>query len=139
MPPPLLKRMRQTASTETAAGPTMSNWRPIRMWQSCAYPAPSSSVRRLRSERRSTVHVSSEVDCRLLIPVMIAARYDAVTAVAVILLGAGVGVLGSTVNAFATVIASDAAGIPFTQGIVLRFVILGLSWLACALCRARAA
>ena len=66
----------------------------------------------------------------ILIPMMIAARYDAVTAVAVILLGAGVGVLGSTVNAFATVIASDAAGIPFTDGIVLRFVILGLCWLA---------
>jgi len=66
----------------------------------------------------------------LLIPVMIAARYDAVTAVAVILLGAGAGVLGSTVNAFATVIASDAAGIPFTQGIGLRLVILALTWLA---------
>ncbi len=69
----------------------------------------------------------------LLLPIMIAARYDAVTAVAIILLGAGVGVLGSTVNAFATVIASDAAGIPFTQGIVLRFVILGLCWLACVI------
>jgi uncharacterized ion transporter superfamily protein YfcC len=69
----------------------------------------------------------------LLIPIMIAARYDAVTAVAIILLGAGVGVLGSTVNAFATVIASDAAGVPFTNGIVLRFVILGLCWLACVL------
>ncbi|MDG4675942.1 MULTISPECIES: YfcC family protein [Shinella] len=67
----------------------------------------------------------------LLIPIMIAARYDAVTAVAIILLGAGVGVLGSTVNAFATVIASDAAGVPFTQGLVLRLVILGLTWLAC--------
>jgi len=53
--------------------------------------------------------------------------------VAIILLGAGVGVLGSTVNAFATVIASDAAGIPFTQGMVLRFVILGLTWLACVI------
>ncbi|MDF2095380.1 YfcC family protein [Aquibaculum arenosum] len=69
----------------------------------------------------------------LLIPIMLAARYDVVTAVAVILLGAGVGVLGSTVNAFATVIAADAAGIPFTQGIVLRFVILGLCWLGCVL------
>lgn len=69
----------------------------------------------------------------LLIPIMIAARYDAVTAVAIILLGAGVGVLGSTVNAFATVIASDAAGVPFTNGIVLRFAILGLCWLACVL------
>lgn len=67
----------------------------------------------------------------LLLPIMIAAGYDAVTAVAIILLGAGVGVLGSTVNAFATVIASDAAGVPFTQGIMLRFVILGLCWLAC--------
>jgi len=69
----------------------------------------------------------------LLLPIMIAARYDAVTAVAIILLGAGVGVLGSTVNAFATVIASDAAGVPFTQGIVLRFVILGLCWVACVI------
>ena len=67
----------------------------------------------------------------LLIPIMIAAGYDSVTAVAIILLGAGVGVLGSTVNAFATVIASDAAGIPFTQGMALRFAILGLCWLTC--------
>ena len=67
----------------------------------------------------------------LLLPIMIAAGYDAVAAVAIILLGAGVGVLGSTVNAFATVIASDAAGIPFTQGMVLRLVILGATWLAC--------
>lgn len=66
----------------------------------------------------------------LLTPVMIAAGYDAMTAVAVILLGAGVGVLGSTVNAFSTVIASDAAGIPFTDGLMLRFVILGLSFVA---------
>ncbi len=51
----------------------------------------------------------------LLIPIMIAAGYGAVTAVAIILPGAGVGVLGSTVNAFATVIASDAAGIPFSR------------------------
>lgn len=66
----------------------------------------------------------------LLTPVMIAAGYDALTAVAVILLGAGVGVLGSTVNAFSTVIASDAAGIPFTDGLVLRFAILALTFAA---------
>jgi len=64
----------------------------------------------------------------LLIPVMIAAKYDALTAVAVILLGAGVGVLGSTVNAFSTVIASDAAGISFADGLVLRLVILVVCW-----------
>ena len=60
----------------------------------------------------------------ILIPVMIVAGYDAVTGVAIILIGAGIGVLGSTINPFATVIASDAAGIPFTDGIVLRLVIL---------------
>ncbi|MCC1482698.1 YfcC family protein [Roseibaca sp. Y0-43] len=60
----------------------------------------------------------------LLIPVMIAAKYDALTAVAVILLGAGVGVLGSTINAFSTVIASDAAGVTFADGLLLRLGIL---------------
>jgi uncharacterized ion transporter superfamily protein YfcC len=66
----------------------------------------------------------------VLIPVMLAARYDVVRAVGVILLGAGVGVLGSTVNAFATIIASDAAGIPFTRGLGLRLAILALCWVA---------
>ncbi|EPX78237.1 YfcC family protein [Litoreibacter arenae] len=60
----------------------------------------------------------------ILIPVMIAAGYDAVTGVAIILIGAGIGTLGSTINPFATVIASDAAGIPFTDGIMLRVLIL---------------
>ncbi len=67
----------------------------------------------------------------LIIPVMIAARYDAVTGVAIIMLGAGVGTLGSTINPFATVIAANAAGVPFTDGIVLRFFILIACWLAC--------
>ncbi len=69
----------------------------------------------------------------LLIPVMLVAGYDSVVAAAVILLGAGIGVLGSTINPFATVIASDAAGIPFTEGMVLRFVLLFAGWLACTL------
>ena len=64
----------------------------------------------------------------LLIPVMIAAKYDALTAVAVILLGAGVGVLGSTINAFSTVIASDAAGVTFADGLGLRLIILAVAW-----------
>jgi uncharacterized ion transporter superfamily protein YfcC len=67
----------------------------------------------------------------LIIPVMIAAGYDAVTGVAIIMLGAGVGTLGSTINPFATVIASNAAGVPFTTGMPLRFAILGLGWLIC--------
>lgn len=67
----------------------------------------------------------------IVIPIMVAAGYDAVTGVAIILLGAGVGVLGSTINPFATVIASNAASIPFTQGMILRVVILILGWLLC--------
>ena len=60
----------------------------------------------------------------ILLPVVLKAGYDAVTGVAIILIGAGIGVLGSTINPFATIIASDAAQIPFTNGIILRFVIL---------------
>ncbi|KZX76631.1 C4-dicarboxylate ABC transporter [Oleiphilus sp. HI0009] len=60
----------------------------------------------------------------LIIPVIIAAGYDSVTAVAIIMLGAGIGTLGSTINPFATVIASQAAGIPFTEGLSYRLFIL---------------
>jgi uncharacterized ion transporter superfamily protein YfcC len=60
----------------------------------------------------------------LVITVMIAAGYDALTGAAIILLGCGIGVLGSTVNPFATGIASGIAGIPLSEGIVGRLVIL---------------
>src|SRR5690606_31612380 len=63
---------------------------------------------------------------------MIAAGYDAVTGVATILIGAGIGVLGSTINPFATVIAANAAGIPFTEGMILRVVILLGGLVICA-------
>ena len=69
----------------------------------------------------------------LVLPVVIAAGYDALTGVAIIMLGAAVGTLGSTVNPFATVIASDAAGIAFTEGIVWRVVLLVVGWLICVL------
>ena len=68
----------------------------------------------------------------ILIPVMMAAGYDALTGVAIILIGAGIGVLGSTINPFATVIAANAANIPFTDGIVLRFVLLIGGLLICS-------
>jgi uncharacterized ion transporter superfamily protein YfcC len=67
----------------------------------------------------------------LLLPVMIRAGYDAVTPVAVIMLGAGIGCLGSTINPFATVIAANAAGIPFTDGIGLRVFLLLAAWFIC--------
>lgn len=68
----------------------------------------------------------------ILIPVMIAAGYDSVTGVAIILIGAGIGVLGSTINPFATVIATNSAGIPFTDGMALRFVLLIGGLVICA-------
>ncbi len=63
----------------------------------------------------------------LLIPVMVAAGYDTVTAVSVILLGAGAGVLGSTVNPFATGIASGFAGVTMGDNMGLRLLMLVLS------------
>src|SRR4029453_14490042 len=47
-------------------------------------------------------------------------KYDPMVAPAIIFLGAGTGVLASTVNPFATGVASDAAGISITDGIGLR-------------------
>ncbi|PSW02657.1 YfcC family protein [Photobacterium lipolyticum] len=67
----------------------------------------------------------------LLVPVMLAARFDPLVAAATILLGAGIGTLGSTINPFATVIAANAAGIPFTDGILLRVGMLVIGWLIC--------
>ena len=60
----------------------------------------------------------------LIITVMIAAGYDALVGALVILLGAGIGVLGSTVNPFATGIASGFADVPISDGLGLRLVIL---------------
>ena len=60
----------------------------------------------------------------LIITVMIAAGYDALVGALVILLGCGIGVLGSTVNPFATGIASGFADVPLSDGLGLRLVIL---------------
>lgn len=60
----------------------------------------------------------------LIVTVMIAAGYDALTGASVILLGAGIGVLGSTVNPFATGIASDFADTSLSDGLPLRLVLL---------------
>jgi uncharacterized ion transporter superfamily protein YfcC len=64
----------------------------------------------------------------LVITVMVAAGYDALTGAAIVLIGCGVGVLGSTVNPFATGIASGIAGISISDGILGRLVILFAGW-----------
>src|SRR4051794_7500013 len=60
----------------------------------------------------------------LIITVMIAAGYDALTGAALLLLGCGIGTLGSTINPFATGIASGFAGTTINEGLVLRLFIL---------------
>src|SRR5829696_6746096 len=60
----------------------------------------------------------------LIVTVLIAAGYDALTGASVLLLGAGIGVLGSTINPFATGIASGFAGVSIAEGIVLRIFVL---------------
>jgi uncharacterized ion transporter superfamily protein YfcC len=60
----------------------------------------------------------------LVIAVMIAAGYDALTGAAVVLIGCGVGTYGSTINPFATGIASGFAGTSISEGLILRLVLL---------------
>jgi uncharacterized ion transporter superfamily protein YfcC len=60
----------------------------------------------------------------LVITVMIAAGYDALVGAAVLLLGCGIGTLGSTLNPFATGIASGFAGTSISEGLISRLVIL---------------
>ncbi len=53
----------------------------------------------------------------ILIPVFLAAGYDAIVAVACVFLGSQIGVMASTINPFSTILASDAAGIKWTSGL----------------------
>lgn len=58
----------------------------------------------------------------LLVPLMLTLGYDRMAAAATILIGAGIGVLASTVNPFSTGVASAAAEISIGDGIGLRFL-----------------
>ena len=60
----------------------------------------------------------------LVLPILVSAGYDPITAVAVILVGAGVGTLASTVNPFATGIAAGFAGVSLGTGMLLRVIML---------------
>ena len=60
----------------------------------------------------------------LLIPVFVAAGYDPLVGIAVVLLGSGAGVIASTVNPFATGIASGFAGVSLGEGPAVRLVML---------------
>lgn len=58
----------------------------------------------------------------LVIPLALSLGYDRMVAAATILIGAGIGVLASTVNPFATGVASEAAGISIGNGIGFRLL-----------------
>ena len=62
-----------------------------------------------------------------------AAKYDAMVALASIYIGSSIGTMFSTVNPFSVIIASDAAGINWTSGFVLRLILYVLGTLICIL------
>ncbi|MCD4533295.1 YfcC family protein [Nocardioides sp. cx-169] len=58
----------------------------------------------------------------LVIPLVLALGYDRMVVAGIIMVGAGTGTLASTVNPFATGVASDAAGISIGDGIGARLI-----------------
>lgn len=63
----------------------------------------------------------------ILMPIFIASGYDAIVCIAAIYMGSSIGTMFSTVNPFSVVIASDAAGISFNEGLTIRIVALILA------------
>jgi uncharacterized ion transporter superfamily protein YfcC len=63
----------------------------------------------------------------LLTPIFLAAGYDAIVPLAVIFGGTQIGTLSSFSNPFSTIIASNAAGINWVDGITERLIIFALS------------
>lgn len=58
----------------------------------------------------------------ILVPIFMAAGYDAIVCIAAIYMGSSIGTMFSTVNPFSAVIASNAAGISFTEGLGIRTI-----------------
>lgn len=69
----------------------------------------------------------------ILIPIFLAAKYDAMVALATIYIGSSIGTMCSTINPFSVIIASDAAGINWTSGMTGRIIMFALGTLVCIL------
>lgn len=69
----------------------------------------------------------------ILIPVFIAAGYDAMVGLASIYIGSSFGTMCSTINPFSVIIASDAAGIDWTTGLEGRLLMWLVSLVLCIL------
>lgn len=67
----------------------------------------------------------------ILVPVFLAARYDAMVALATIYIGSSMGTMASTVNPFSAIIASNSAGINWTSGLYGRLLMLVLGMGIC--------
>lgn len=67
----------------------------------------------------------------ILIPVFLAAKYDAMVALASIYIGSSIGTMCSTSNPFSSIIASNAAGLNWTEGLTGRAIMLVLGTLIC--------
>lgn len=67
----------------------------------------------------------------ILVPVFLAAGYDAMVALAAIYIGSSLGTMASTVNPFSVIIASDTAGTNWVNGIEGRAFMLGAGLLVC--------
>lgn len=67
----------------------------------------------------------------ILIPIFLAAKYDAMVALGCIYIGSSIGTMCSTVNPFSAIIASDAAGINWTTGLTARIVMWAIGLIIC--------
>lgn len=63
----------------------------------------------------------------ILMPIFLAAGFDAIVTIAAIYMGSSIGTMFSTTNAFSVVVASNAAGISFKDGLNLRIISLVLA------------
>lgn len=69
----------------------------------------------------------------ILMPIFIAAKYDAIVALASIFIGSTIGTMVSTTNPFSTIIASNSAGINWTTGLEARILLFGVGIIICIL------
>ena len=69
----------------------------------------------------------------ILIPIFLAAKYDAIVALACIYIGSSIGTMISTINPFSVIIASNSAGVNWTNGMYGRIGMLFLGIIICLL------
>jgi uncharacterized ion transporter superfamily protein YfcC len=69
----------------------------------------------------------------ILVPIFIAAKYDAIVALASIFIGSTIGTMVSTTNPFSTIIASNSAGINWTTGFESRILLFVIGLIVCIL------